>query len=317
VGARLVRRFSGCLLAIVAAGLCAGPADASQRLSDVNVKVISLQVNGRGEALVVYRTERGAARRVLAWGAVNARPSSSEEPQVQFRFDYSGGWSKYGRPVWQRFRNRCGRYDGPALVLFVAGCRAGDGSYWALQSWRRIQPTRGFDAFQPSHMDYELHLSHWSGALPELEVSPNWTYGGTYEGLFGRLLYQGVPVHGSRTPTPTRGDSYARFFYIDTHNSAYGRGWKRDAALVARLRSGGFCFSFVPQKPPPGYPDDRIRPAGNGDRHRVTVMGPGVTPVLRWEGPDLGPYDRQEDVLYNRLFDRIFDAGDDVCARER
>jgi hypothetical protein len=276
-----------------------------------------LQVNGRGEALVTYRTERGAVRRVLAWGAINARAPGEQTPQVRFRFDYSGGWGKYRRLVWKGFQDRCRRYDGPALVLFVAGCKAPDGSFWALQSWRRIQPIRGFDAFEPFHMDYELHLSHWSGPLPELEVSPNWTYSGTHEGLFGRLLYRGAPVYGSRTPTSSRGDSYARFFYIDTHNSAYGRGWKRDAGLVARLRSGGFCFSFVPQKPPPGYPDDRIRPAGNGDRHRVTVMGPGVTPILRWEGPDLGPYDRERDAVYNRLFDRIFDANDEVCARER
>jgi hypothetical protein len=31
-----------------------------------------------------------------------------------------------------------------------------------------------------------------------------------------------------------------------------------------------------------------IRAAGNGKRHRVTVMGPGVTPVIQWEGAGLG-----------------------------
>jgi hypothetical protein len=303
--------------AIVAAGLGAAPAPASQRLSDVDVEVISLQVNGKGEALVTYRTKRGAVRHVLAWGAIDARPPSEDSAQVAFRLDYAGGWRKYRRQVWRQFRDRCRRYDGPKLANLVVGCKAPDGSYWALQSWQRVQPLRGFDAFRPAHMAYEPHLSHWSGPLPDLEISPNWTYGGRWQGLFGRLLYRGQAVHGFRTPSTRSGDAYARYFYIDTLNSAFGRGWKRDGAKVAHLRNGGFCFSFVPQKPPPGYPDDRIRPPGNGDRHRVTIMGPGVTPVVRWEGPGLGAYDRDRDAVFNRLFDRIIGPDDQVCANER
>jgi hypothetical protein len=305
------------LAVITAATFGAASASASQRLSDVNVEFISLEVNGKGEALVAYRTERGAVRHVLAWGAIDARPPSADSTQVAFRLDYAGGWRKYRRQVWQQFRDRCRRYDGPSLANLVAACKAPDGSYWALQSWQRVQPLRGFDAFRPTHMAYELHLSHWNGPLPELEVSPNWTYGGRWQGLFGRLLYRGKPVHGYRTPSTRSGDTFARYFYIDTLNSAFGRGWKRDGAKVAHLRNGGFCFSFVPQRPPPGYPDDRIRPPGNGDRHRVTIMGPGVTPVLRWEGAGLGPYDREKDSTYNRLFDRIIGPDDEVCSRER
>jgi hypothetical protein len=299
------------------AALAATPAPASQRLPDVNVRMISLRVNGRGEALVVYRTERSAIRRVLAWGAINARPPSSDAPQVQLRLDYSGGWAKYRRPVWKDFRSSCRRYDGPDLEYLLTACKAPDGSYWALQSWQRVQPLRGFDAFRPTHRAYELHLSHWSGPLAVLEISPNWTYGGRFQGLFGRILYLGVPVYGERTPSTKGGDPYARYFYIDTHNSVFGPGWKRDAAKVAHLRNGGFCFSFVPQKPPPGYPSDEIRPPGNGDRHRVTVMGPGVTPLIRWEGVGLGAYDPDKDQVYNRLFDRIIGPDDKVCTRER
>jgi hypothetical protein len=311
-------RASRALVAGVAAAVvCAAPAPASQRLSDVNVEVISLRVNGRGEALVDYRTERGTVRHVLAWGAIDARSPSQDSAQVAFRLDYAGGWAKYRRQVWRQFRDRCGRYDGPKLMNLVAACKAPDGSYWALQSWQRVQPLRGFDAFRPTHMAYELHLSHWSGPLPELEISPNWTYGGRWQGLFGRLLYRGQPVFGYRTPSTRGGDSFARYFYIDTRNSAFGRGWKRDGAKVAHLRNGGFCYSFVPQKPPPGYPDERIRPAGDGDRHRVTIMGPGVTPVVRWEGPSLGAYDPERDAVFNRLFDRIIGPDDNVCTRER
>jgi hypothetical protein len=304
-------------LASATAGLAlAAPVRASERLADVNVKAVSLKVNERGEALVAYRRENGKVRRVLAWGAVDARHPSREVRQARFRFDYAGGWGKYRREVWKGFRNVCRPYDGPELVYLVAACKAADGSYWALQIWQRIQPLRGFPAFRPNHMDYELHLSHWREPQAVLEVSPNWTYDGRFQGLFGRLLYRGVPVHGYATPSNRRRDDHARFFYIDTYNSVYGPGWKRDAAVVTHVGNGAFCFSFVPQKPPPGYPNDRTRPPGDGERHRVTVMGPGVTPVIQWEGRALGRYDPVRDREYNELFDRII-GSDRVCTRER
>jgi hypothetical protein len=227
---------------------------------------------------------------VLAWGAVDAHHPSRDVAQVRFQFDYAGGWRKYRREVWRGFRDACRPYDGPELVYLVAACKAPD----------------------------ELHLSHWTGPLAVLEVSPNWTYGGAFQGLFGRLLYRDVPVHGFRTPSTTRKDGYARFVYIDTYNSVYGHGWKREAAKVTHIAGGGFCFSFVPQKPPPGYPSDgvRVRGPGVGERHRVTVMGPGVTPVVQWEGRALGRFDPGRDAEFNRLFSRLL-GGDGACASER
>ena len=46
-------------------------------------------------------------------------------------------------------------------------------------------------------------------------------------------------------------------------------------------------------------------------------MGPGVTPVVRWEGAGLGGYDALRDADFNALFDRIVGADDAVCTRER
>ena len=40
------------------------------------------------------------------------------------------------------------------------------------------------------------------------------TYGGAFQGLFGRFLYNGSPVHGFRTPSRTRADQHARYAYI-------------------------------------------------------------------------------------------------------
>ena len=314
--ARRGERACALALAVVGGCLAAGSATASQAVGDRNVRSPVLRVNAKGEALITYVRANGQVRHVLAWGAVNARHSNPTIPPTRFRFDHAGGWGKYRRQVWRSFRDTCRPYDGPPLVWLAAACKAPDGSYWALQNWRRVQPMRGFPAFQPAHMKYELHVSHWTGPLPKLEVSPNWTYGGRWQGVFGRLTYLGRPVHGWKTPSPTRRAAYARYVYIDTFNSAWGPGWKRAGAKVTHRPNGGFCFSFVPDRPPPGYPSRAIRPPGNGERHRVTAMGPGVTPVVQWESAPLGPYDRARDATFNALFD-TFLGGDPACAKER
>jgi hypothetical protein len=289
-------------------------AHASEAL-DTNVRDVRLAVNRKGEALVTYVRANGQPRRLLVWGAVDAL-SPEAGAQVRFRRDYAGGWGKYRNAgYWKKFRNACRPYTGPPLVHLVAGCTAPDGSYWALQSWQRVQPLRGLPAFLPGHMAWELHLSHWSKPLAVLEVSPNWTYGGTLQGVFGRLLFDGKPVHGTKTPTRSQGDRGARYVYIDTFNSAYGAGWKRDGAKVTH-GNGGFCYSFAPlPRPPAGYPEVPTV-SGKGERHRVTVMGPGVTPDIQWEGEALGRYDPEGDVAFNDLFDSILD-GDNVCKPER
>ena len=299
-------------------GLLVSPAaQASEPFHETNLTKISLQVNTRGEALVTYRQTDGLVRHVVVWGAINAIPPDQSTPQVRFKFDHSGGWGKYrnGR-YWRTFRS-CPRYDGPALPYFVAACKASDGSYWALQNWQRDQPLLGFDPWLPSQSAYELSVSHWSGPLPVLEVSTNWSYGGTAVSLFGRLTYLGKPVYGFGTGklgAPT--DRNGRVVYIDTFNSAYGPGWRRESGIVTHKGTGTFCHSFVPQKPFAGYPSQDVRPAAPGERYRVTVEGPGVTPAVQWEGAGLGAYDAIADQEKNRMFDDLM-AGDRLCAPER
>jgi hypothetical protein len=313
------------LLVVALAALAAPTAHASEILADKNVRKPTLKVNARGHALVQYTRENGTRRNVLVWDAVNGVANSDVgRRQVKFKIDYSGGWGAFRKAnYWRTFRNACRRYDGPNLFGFVAGCKAPDGSYWALQSWVRLEAMRGFAPFRKVHTDVELHISHWTGELPELDVWPNWTYGGRLQGFFGRLRYDGKPVYGTRSPSPTVSDPFARNVYIDTLNSVYGRGWKRDTAINTHKRNGGFCYSFVVQSPPGGYPgtkggypSNEPRGPGLGDRHRITVMGPGVTPVLRWEGTRLGAYDRDRDAAINRIFDDIL-GGDEKCAPER
>jgi hypothetical protein len=292
-------------------------AGASEPLPDKNVRLLSLKVNAKGEALITYVRSDGSLRRALVWGGVDARHPDPNVPQVRFRYDLSGGWGTYRRLYWRTFRNVCRRYAGPFIGGFVTGCTAPDGSHWALQAWVRRQPLLGFDPWLPEHTAVELHVSHWTGPLAELEISPNWTYGFSAQGVFGRLTYLGQPVYGfgtTREGNPR--DRYVRNVYIDTFNSVYGPGWKRESGIVTHRPTGTFCHSFVPQQPFPGYPDQRVRPGAPGERYRVSVMGPGVTPVITWEGPGLSEQDKARDGDFDALFDRVM-AGDGICASER
>jgi hypothetical protein len=287
------------LACAVACGLAlAAPAGASQWIAG-NASHIRLAVNRHGVALVTYSTH-GTVRHVLAWGAINARfrpPTEDGPEQVRFKLDYSGGWATQHRPVWRRFRNACRRYDGPALAWFVAGCKVPDGSYWALQSWQTLLPDLGFAPWFARQRTWWLHLSHWNGPLAKLDVYRDWAYSIRAQELFGQYTYKGVGIRGfgtTRHGVPT--DGYGRLVYIDTHNSVYGRGWRRETSIVASGPPGLFCHGFVPVDPyagwkhPPGTPH-RNRGPGNGDMYRVTVNGPGVTPDLMWQGAALGRFD--------------------------
>ncbi len=315
-------RFRPLLVLAILATIAAAPAHASQAFSDKNVTNATLEVSAKGEALVTYTRTNGTVRHVLAWGAINALASNNEVPQVRFSFDYAGGWGKYRKSsYWKTFRNACRPYDGPALFGFVAGCDAPDGSYWALQSFQRILPVLGFAPFAPGQGNYELHISHWTGPLPQLTVAVHWTYGHSAVGLFGQLTYQGQPVYGySATPPGNPKDRYERTVYIDTLNSVYGAGWHRETGILLHHPNGTFCHSFVPQTPPPGYPSRAVVPAAPGEAYRVTVMGPGVTPIVQWQGDGVFPWKGTDDqqaqqAAANALWQQ-FMTPDNQCAAE-
>jgi hypothetical protein len=303
------------------AALSALPVRASEPLSDKNVTNVSLAVNAKGEALITYTREHGPVRHVLVWGAVNANSPSETAPQAHFHYDYAGGWGKYRKLYWKTFKNACRPYEGPALVLVVAACKAPDGSYWALQSWQQNLPLLGFAPWNAAQSAHELEVSHWSGPLAQLTVAEHWTYGDTAIGLFGQVTYNGQPVHGFHaTVEGNPNDRYERNVYIDTDNSAYGPGWARESGILLHTPNGTFCHSFVPQKPFPGYPSDKLRPAAPGDRYRVTLAGPGVTPLIQWEDAGVSPWTGTADqqatqAAANALWGQFMSA-DTQCAPE-
>ena len=310
------------LIALAAALLAPAPAVASDRL-DVDASNVSLAVNRSGIALVTYRA-RGRVVHALVWGAKDALPPSETVPQVRFRIDWTGGWADFHhRLIWKRFRNACRPYDGPPLAWFVAACKAPDGSYWALQAWQPYLPHRGYPPWLPSQTRWELHVSHWTKPLARLDVYRDWAFAQAQD-LFGRLTYDGVPVHGFGTgANGGPSDRYGRSLYFDTFDSTYGPGWKRETSIVSRKPTGGFCYSFWPtrDKTLPGYPNN-LRAAGTGTRYRITVTGPGVTPDVMWEDASIGDYDAANpaDVAWENRMDGIFMGilgGDRFCSTQR
>jgi len=304
---KVVRRLI--IVALTAAVAGGGAAARASERVDVNATAQKLTVNSRGTALVTYRA-RGRTFHLLVWGAVNALPPSQSVPQVHFRFDWSGGWKSQHRLVWKHFHNGCTRYDGPALANLVAACKAPDGTYWSLQAWQPYLPHRGYPPWLPRQSQWELHVSHWTGPTAKLEAYTDWAFNGQAHDLFGRLTYLGNPVYGfgiGKDGAPN--DRYGRSLYIDTLDSAYGAGWKRETSISFRRGSGAFCYSFWPthDNTLPGYPNN-LRPAGNGKRYRITVEGPGVTPDLQWEGAGLHDYNPNDnaDRDYEAQMDKLF-----------
>ena len=292
------------VLASVAAAFAAMPslAGASQLIAR-NTSSERLSVSSSGRALITYHGQ-GTLQRVLVWGAINARPPSIDAAQSAFRIDYSGGWRSHGKAVWKTARNACGAYRGPPLSYLVSACTMRDGSHWALQKWQRSQANFGLPPWKPGHAAWELRVSHWRGALPRLEVWLDWSYGGRWHHLFGRLTYRGLPVFGyATTPSGVPLDAYGRVLYVDTLDSAYGTGWRRENGFVARNPDGTFCYGFVPHV----ATDGERRPPGNGKRYRVAVSGPGVTPDVAWEGAALHDFDHgnAEDVAYEARMNEL------------
>ncbi len=257
----------------------------ASELIDRNASSVRLQVNADGQALVSY-TARGKRWNVLAWGAINALAPTPGRKQIELKLDYSGGWGTYKKDVWKNFANTCGPYTGEKLPWLVAACTARDGSSWALQAWQRMLPNYGLDP-TPKQSARELRLSHWSGELPQLTVNLNWAYR-KFDHIFGSFTYGGAPVHGFRsTQNGVPLDTWGRNLYVDTFNSAYGSGWKRENSFLMHRGTGTFCYGFYPHG---------NRPSGHGQRYRATIIGPGVTPDVMWEGQPLGTYNQALDL---------------------
>ncbi len=268
------------LISVIAAAFAVLPATASaSQMINRNATDLKFAVNRSGVALLTYRSA-GRLNHTLAWGAINARTPTRGMKQTRFKIDYSGGWGSRRKDVWKGFKNACGPYEGPELRYVVAACTAPDGSHWAVQKWQRLLAPFGARP-TPAQRAMEMHLSHWRGDLLYKR----------FDHLYGWLTYKGKGVYGFKAAkygSPL--DTWGRNVMVDTHNSRYGRGWKRENGFLTHRGSGAFCYGFY---------HHGNRPVGKGDMYRATVMGPGVTPILFWQGQAPGPYDPTLDAVAN------------------
>jgi hypothetical protein len=275
------------LLAVCACSLAVlVPSASAAEIVDRNVTSPELRVNAKGDvALVTYRV-KGKLHHVLYWGARNWAD--------KFLRDYSGGW-KSRVADWKQFPNNCRPYTGPAIELVVASCDAPDGSHWALQKWARLWNNYGGDK-----APVELYISHWTGEIGNLTVQTDWGYHGKHEHLWGSFQFHGKPVFGNKwTLTGVPLDKAGRNVYVDY---ADGGTWKRENSFLTHKGTGGFCYLFGTQGG---------RNAGvEAPTYRATVIGPGVSPLVRDQFAPPPPFDPAVDAQANALQRQAFGTDD-------
>jgi hypothetical protein len=112
-------------------------------------------------------------------------------------------------------------------------------------------------------------------------VKTDWAYR-SFDHLYGSFVYNGAGVYGFHsTPSGMPLDSFGRNLYVDAFDSAYGTGWRRENSFLTHGPNGTFCYGFYPHS---------SHPAGKGTQYRATIIGPGVTPNVMWQGPAPGTY---------------------------
>ncbi len=297
------RRRSVALLAAFAAafGGAVEPAHASFLFALGGTPVL-LQADASGVAWVRYVRDGATLDRSLS-GAINAAPV--------FRIGY-------GAPG---IRNACGPYRGPRLAYAALACTMPDGSHWAVQAWTRLKPN-----FGGTTGVRELHVSHWSGPLPVLDLHSDWAWGGQYEHLYGTLTYRGRGVYGRRTDrfgSPL--DPYGRNVYVDSLAPADYRprraGWVRVNGFLAQRPKGAFCYAFSPKGAgalPPEYANNpNVNATGRSSkgRYRAAVSGPGVTPVVVDAVASPPPYDPETEAEIDAAQRPLFGPRSE-CRRE-
>ena len=142
----------------------------------------------------------------------------------------------------------------------------------------------------PHHANWEFHVAHFAGELPGSNSIPTGR-DGRWQGVFGRYSYLGQPVFGTARPQRECRKTSTAAISTSTRSTPYGAGQAQSGILTKRHRD------VLPQLRSPAAvrrlsQPVELRPAAPGERHRVTVGGPGVTPVTggrRAHGSGPGP----------------------------
>ena len=250
-------------------------------------------------------------RYVRGGAQVNATLSAAVNATPKFRV-------RYTQP---QIRNACGPYRGPRLPYQVLACTMPDGSHWMVQVWQRLKPN-----FGGTTGVREIHVSHWTGELPVLDVHSDWAWEGQFEHLYGTVTYRGDAVYGGATDrfgNPL--DRLGRNIYIDALAPADYRphrsGWVRINGVLAQRPKGAFCYAFSPKSatnlPPSlqGNPNVQATGRSSKGRYRAAVSGPGVTPIVVTAFASPPPYDPETEAAIDAEQRPLFLAKSE-CRRE-
>ena len=161
----------------------------------------------------------------------------------------------------------------------VAACTRVRRQYWAAQSWPQPLPDLGYAPWPPA-ISTTGSRSRTGRATPRSSRCrcTGCTAAGS-SSIFGRLTYGGSRVYGFGTTNvgaPT--DGFGRLIYLDTHDSVYGAGWRRENSFVPHNPTGVFCYGFYTFDPTKGgyqHPPGQTakRGPGLGDQYRLTAPG--------------------------------------------
>jgi len=141
-----------------------------------------------------------------------------------------------------------------SIPMALAVRQTPNGSYWALQAWRRLRTG-----------PLELRFSRWKGEPTLLTLDAvccKWRS----ENVVGQATFHGRPIfgrHATRTGVPL--DKFGRNVYLDT----YRGGWRRMMGILTHRNTGRFSLW--------------IRPYWRGTAYRGTIIGPNWGWTL---GPD-------------------------------
>lgn len=190
----------------------------------------------------------------IAWGARSPNLRVSIIGAAEISWTQSGvrrhvkvaptGAMRYGARLG--LPNVAARTSAMRLPLKAKVWQTPDGTFWALQQWRRL---RG--------RPVELRFSRWRGAPTKLTlraVCCKWRS----ERIRGRASFQGRPIYGfSSTPAGVPLDRFGRNVYLDTFRQ--GR-WKRMMGILTHRHDGTYSLW--------------IRRYWRGKRYRGIISGP-------------------------------------------
>src|ERR1043166_5578865 len=166
---------------------------------------------------------------------------------------YRNGAMRYCQHV--KGRDRSFPTTAVSVPMALAVRQTPNGTYWALQAWRRLRAG-----------PLELRFSRWKGAPTLLTLDAaccKWRS----ENVVGQATFHGKPIfgrHATRTGVPL--DKFGRNVYLDTFR---GGAWKRMMGILTHRKTGRFSLW--------------IRPYWRGTAYRGTIIGPNWGWTL---GPD-------------------------------